>query len=184
MAGARNGVATRISNEEPRAVYSHCYGHALNLAVSDVFKGIPVLRDMMDTAFELTKLVKLSPKRETAFKKLQVKLDFKNSVKISAFSYTRWTVRGQALKNILLNYTVLMQLWEECLEQRLDSDMKARINGVMAQMEKFSFLFSMFLAELVFQHMDNLSTALQAKNVSASEGQELARFENPGRSQE
>lgn len=54
--------------------------------------------------------------------------------------------------------------------------MKARINGVMAQMEKFSFLFSVFLAELVFQHKDNLSTALQAKNVSACEGQELARL--------
>jgi hypothetical protein len=176
MAGARNGVAKMISNEEPRAVYSHCYGHALNLAVSDVFKGIPVLRDMLDTAFEITKLIKLSPKRESAFEMLQVELNHKKSVKISAFSHTRWTVRGQALKNILLNYTVLMQLWEECLEQRLDSDIKARINGVMAQMEKFPFLFAVFLAELVFQHTDNLSTALQAKNVSACEGQELARL--------
>ena len=35
MAGIRNGVATQIRAEEPRAIYSHCYGHALNLAACD-----------------------------------------------------------------------------------------------------------------------------------------------------
>ena len=32
MAGIRNGVATQLRAEESRALYSHCYGHALNLA--------------------------------------------------------------------------------------------------------------------------------------------------------
>ncbi|WAR04425.1 hypothetical protein MAR_019794, partial [Mya arenaria] len=35
MSGASKGVATNISKKEPRALYTHCYGHALNLAVSD-----------------------------------------------------------------------------------------------------------------------------------------------------
>ncbi len=34
MSGGKSGVATRMSNEEPRAVYTHCYGHALSLACS------------------------------------------------------------------------------------------------------------------------------------------------------
>ena len=32
MSGAKSGVAKRISDEEPRAVYTHCYGHSINLA--------------------------------------------------------------------------------------------------------------------------------------------------------
>ena len=32
MSGVRNGVSTQILKEEPRAVYTHCYGHSLNLA--------------------------------------------------------------------------------------------------------------------------------------------------------
>ena len=36
MSGSRNGVATQIMAEEKRAVYTHCYGHALNLAVGDL----------------------------------------------------------------------------------------------------------------------------------------------------
>ena len=32
MAGSRSGAATQLATEEPRAVYTHCYGHVLNLA--------------------------------------------------------------------------------------------------------------------------------------------------------
>ena len=38
MAGAHKGVATQISSEEPRALFTHCYGHALNLAACDAMK--------------------------------------------------------------------------------------------------------------------------------------------------
>ena len=34
MAGARAGVAVKIQELEPQAVFTHCYGHALNLAYS------------------------------------------------------------------------------------------------------------------------------------------------------
>ncbi len=30
IAGAKSGVATRIQEIQPRAVFTHCYGHALN----------------------------------------------------------------------------------------------------------------------------------------------------------
>ena len=32
MAGKCNGVVTQIRNEEPRALFTHYYGHSLNLA--------------------------------------------------------------------------------------------------------------------------------------------------------
>ena len=38
MAGIRNGVAKKIRDEEHRALFTHCYGHSLNLAVSDTIK--------------------------------------------------------------------------------------------------------------------------------------------------
>ena len=38
MAGAKSGVAKQIRSEEPRAVFTHCYGHTLNLACGDVVK--------------------------------------------------------------------------------------------------------------------------------------------------
>ena len=38
MSGIRNGVAAQINKEEPRAVYTNCYGHSLNLAAADAIK--------------------------------------------------------------------------------------------------------------------------------------------------
>ena len=40
MAGARAGVAVKIQELEPQAVFTHCCGHALNLAVSDTFTNL------------------------------------------------------------------------------------------------------------------------------------------------
>ncbi len=48
MSGARSGVAKRICDEEPRALYTHCYGHALNLAVADAVRACKFMRSAMD----------------------------------------------------------------------------------------------------------------------------------------
>ena len=62
MAGARGGVAAKIQELEPRALFTHCYGHALNLSVSDTIKQLSIMKDCLDTSFELVKLVKFSSK--------------------------------------------------------------------------------------------------------------------------
>ena len=64
MAGTRAGVAVKIQELEPRAVFTHCYGHALNLAVSDTITNLPRMKDCLDTCYEIVKLIKFSPKRE------------------------------------------------------------------------------------------------------------------------
>ena len=58
MADCRNGSVIQICQEEERAVFTHCYGHALNLAVGDSVKQNKMLRDMLDTVRENSKLLK------------------------------------------------------------------------------------------------------------------------------
>ena len=60
MAGCKTGVSTTILQKEHRALYTHCYGHALNLAVQDAVKANVILRDTLDTIEEMTKLIKKS----------------------------------------------------------------------------------------------------------------------------
>ena len=45
MSGSKSGVATLVQKEEPRAVFTHCYGHALNLACSDSLKRCKLMKD-------------------------------------------------------------------------------------------------------------------------------------------
>ena len=51
MAGAKTGVATQIKSINPKCLFTHCYGHALDLAVGDVFKNVPQLREALETAY-------------------------------------------------------------------------------------------------------------------------------------
>ena len=39
-------------------VHTHCYGHVLNLACGETTKKSKVMRDALDTAYEIVKLVK------------------------------------------------------------------------------------------------------------------------------
>ena len=76
MSGHKNGVAAIIKKDEPRALFTHCYGHALNLAASDAVMQCGHMKDSLDTVYEITKLVKFSPKREAQLR--NIKADFGN----------------------------------------------------------------------------------------------------------
>lgn len=69
MVGARSGVANLVQRDEPRAILVHCYGHSLQLAVSDTVKKIKTMADALDTTNEISKLLKYSPKCDMLFEK-------------------------------------------------------------------------------------------------------------------
>ena len=173
MAGCRTGVASQILSMEPRALYTHCYGHSLNLAMCDTMKKCKLTRDALDTAYEISKLIKFSPKRHHMFEELKQHFSPDNPG-FRVLCPTRWTVRAESLKSILENYTALQELWDAALETGLDAEIRSRITGVKAQMESFNYFFGISVGELVLKHGDNLSKALQNESISAAEGQRLA----------
>ena len=56
--------------------------------------------------------------------------------------------------------------------------MKARIQGITAQLSTFDFYFGTSLALLILQHADNLSKTLQKKEILAAEGQVVTATTN------
>ena len=175
MSGPRSGVAKQIRDLESRAVYTHCYGHSLNLASMDTIKSSKVMQEALDIIAEITKLVKLSPRRGTIFQRLKDELAPLDPG-IRVLCPTRWTVKAEALKSIVDNFEVLQHLWEESLEYVKESEMRARILGVSDRMMKFDFFFGPILSETVLSHSDNLSRTLQKGDISASEGQGVAEM--------
>lgn len=49
IAGVRSGAASRITASEQKALFSHCYGHSLNLATQDTLKAAKIIGDSLDT---------------------------------------------------------------------------------------------------------------------------------------
>ena len=141
MSGAKNGVAKQLADIEKRALYTHCYCHALNLAIADTMKQSKVCRDALDLAFEITKLIKFSPKKMPFLTRLDQKM--KMAIQWAFTHFVRhWTVQGDSIESILSHYDNLNKLWEECLENSLQPDVKGRIIGVQTQMSKFSIVLS------------------------------------------
>ena len=113
MSGVRSGVVTQLCAEEKRALFTHCYCHSLNLAVGDTIKQSKVYQNVL----EITKLVKFSPKRNMLYDKIWVQCKEESSIGICTFCPTRWTVRGDSIESVLINYNSIKQLWEECYYQ-------------------------------------------------------------------
>jgi len=83
-------------------------------------------------------------------------------------------VRAASLKSVIDNYLVFQALWEEVKDTVTDSEIRTRVIGVEATMNRFDFLFGLVLGERLLQHTDNLSKILQAPSLTASEGQQVA----------
>ena len=96
------------------------------------------------------------------------------TVGIRVLYSTRWTVRADSLFSVVENYTILMNTWDEATRVIRDMETKARILGVQSQMQKFSFMFGVYLGEMILKHSDNLSKTLQSNTICAAEGQNVA----------
>ncbi len=174
MSGRRSGVSTQIAGIEPRALYTHCYGHALNLATQDAIKGVKIMADALETVYEITKLIKKSPKRQSIFKAIKnLEEVTTGSIGIRILCPTRWTVRAEALASITENYNTLQLTWDVAKDATKDTEIRARIAGVKAQMNQFNFFFGVHLGKKILNMVDNLSRSLQATSKSACHGQQI-----------
>ena len=163
MLGKKSGVAKRIQECQPKAYPTHCFGHSL-------FWSCKVISDSMNTAREIIILIKYSPKRQALLDCIKSNDDDENTniASIITLCPTRWTVRATAFQRILDNYSSLLKIWDECLQEgKLQSDIRGRIIGCKSQMWDFDFYFGLHLGSSLFGHTDNLSKALQSKKMSA-----------------
>lgn len=85
-------------------------------------------------------------------------------------------MRAEALTSISENYHQLQLTWEAAMEVTKDTEMRARIGGANAQMEKFDFFFGVELGRKILNMVDNLSRSLQSQTMSASDGQMLVNM--------
>ena len=83
-------------------IFTHCYDHALNLAVADV----------LDTVGEINKLLKYSPRRDSLFEQLKSSVS-PRTVGFRTRCPTQWTVRAASLQSVIDNYEVFQKFWDE-----------------------------------------------------------------------
>ena len=93
MYGIKNGVSNKILSENPKAFFTRCFGHALNLAVGDMVKNARFLKDSMDTTYDNSNLIRKPPKRDGMLQKIQKDTSLEYSG-FRVFCPRRWAVRA------------------------------------------------------------------------------------------
>ena len=90
MSGMDKGVATRMKECCPFALYVHCSGHLLSLAIQDTMTQIEPVRNALGTIQSLYNFLEASPKRHAIFADIQSDLNpIVRSLK--SLSVTRWS---------------------------------------------------------------------------------------------
>ena len=116
MSGIKKGLAGRILEGNPKAVYSHCASHILNLSIASACKKNNiqmVLTQMTSLAIYLN----YSPKREKLWSVLWRK-EPTNTVVVSEKQYLvsackiRWAERDKAYENFYLSFPFIIKALE------------------------------------------------------------------------
>ena len=68
----------------------------------------------------------------------------------------------------------MQELWVECLETKLEPDIKGCIIAVKHKMGAFDYFCGVYLGEMLLKHSDNLSCTIQTLHMSAAECQLVA----------
>ena len=64
MTAVRNGVVTIIKRDNLKCLLTYYYCYVLNLGAGETVKNVPFLKETLEDAYELTKLIKYSLKSQ------------------------------------------------------------------------------------------------------------------------
>ena len=168
MSGKYHGVQPLLKDEVPKAIYVHCYGHCLNLVLTDAVKRNKTARNFFGTLESLYCFLRLSNCRNALFHKLQQ--EFKESeesqdrsLTIKKLCETRWACRYESVRALQANLPIVIQLLNLVIE---DSSSLAKAvadaRGLLHQIESFEFLLAMVVLKSLLEHTNVLSKYLQS----------------------
>lgn len=157
MAGAHKGVQTRVLKEYPRASFTPCSCHSLNLVVSDGAKSSVKSTLLFGILQRLYTIFAASTKRYCVISEHVTTLSLKQVCE------TRWEARINSLQAVRYQYSEIRESLIELSENVDDSKVSSEALSLVSHMEDFSFLVSLILwYDLLFQ-VNIVSKSLQSK---------------------
>ena len=166
MAGKKKGVAARIAQLFPKALYTHCFAHVLNLCVVKCCS-IAEIQSTMDAGDNICRFFSNSPKRQLALEKwVDQLLEGEHRKRLKSLCKTRWVERHEA-------FEVFVDLFEPlvcCLEEMKDSndwnrDTRADAQSLFLTLSRFPFIIALMITKDVLAHTKALSMKLQGRYI-------------------
>lgn len=165
MSGKFNGVAAKFKEEEPRALYTHCHAHLLDLAVMRFCEEVKELRNALNVVNSLYNLINASPKRFSIFENICKKSEDATFKKLCSLSKTRWTVRHRALLAVIENFPQIIETLDRISNDSTNMKIAGEADGLQKLISNFEFIFSLNFLYRILSVTDILSKELQSETL-------------------
>ena len=170
MAGKSKGAAACITAKHPKALYTHCASHRLNLCDAKSCT-IREISNMMQSADKVSRFFSNSPKRQLALEKWIDNL-FSNEKrrKIKEMCRTRWIERHEAFESFVDLFMPIVCCLEEIANSspaEWNAETRSDVQSLFFTVFRFSFVIALVATQNVLSYIKGLSVKLQGHYVDA-----------------
>lgn len=178
MSGSKSGVQKRIKDRRPKAIYTHCASHSLNLGIVSSCS-VPSVCNCIAQIKIITIWIKSSPKRE-GFLKAIVHKGIQSGIVSSRnpilnVCITRWVENIDGWKCFCLSYPFMIQMFEAIIYGTSESDFESYNDGwtaddktnAMAHLKavtNFEFIYTLVSLQCSLLYFREASVKLQGVN--------------------
>ena len=175
MRSDKVGVQALIRQDAPKAVYMHCSGHCLNLAIASSCS-LPVVRNTLEKMKSTVYFFINSPKRESLLMEVAEKEGHpteKRKVLIDVCR-TRWAARHDAYRHFYTAYVFVVKALEVIalgLHKEDYSDnvttgwvgkYRTEASGLLTGVEQFEFIITFLTVYQYLSHLEGITVKLQS----------------------
>ena len=176
VAGHINGLSAHILKFNPKALYTHCYSHRLNLSICDSLS-ITEITEMLKHVKDISNFIKISQTRSIPFEE-SVKssnVDTKKT-KLVDVCRTRWVERIEGLDTFNELFIPLFHLLEEIRNSSTDEynkNIKRDALTYLTLISRFDFIVSLVITRRVLDLTLPVTQLLQGKTIDVMDGIQL-----------
>ncbi|XP_071846057.1 52 kDa repressor of the inhibitor of the protein kinase-like [Apostichopus japonicus] len=163
MSGAVSGVAKRIQEVAPSAVYVDCYAHRLNLVIVDAGKTVKEATNFFALLQQLYVFVSVSNVHQRWLQTQAEMFPEEQPRELKRLSDTRWACRADACVVLKTRLQAILRLLHHISEDD-NGERAIEATGLLARMDE-QFAARLVLMTVLLQKTKSLSTMLQQDNV-------------------
>lgn len=179
MRSERVGVQALIRQDAPKAVYMHCSGQCLNLAIAGSC-AIPIIRTTLEKIKATVSFFIYSPKRESLLSEVAGKETHptgKQRKMLIDVCRTRWAARHDSYRHFYTAFVFVIKALEviahglhkdvyshdvtTCWEGKNRTD----ASGLLAGLEQFEFIITFLTVYQYLSHLEGITVKLQSTSL-------------------
>ena len=162
MRGAISGLQAKVKALQPKAVYSHCYAHCVNLVIVEATSSNHYARKFFGILQNLYCFLEASPHRHAKLHSIILQVMSKPRVKsLKKLSDTWWSCRSDAILAVFENYIAVVKSFEEIEEDSCNGRIASEANGLINQLTTFEFILCLIVMKDLLVKSRTVSDYLQ-----------------------